>query len=248
MNRFFFILFSLLAMRSFPQKLEVIYEAFVRQTYSEEEKKKWFDDTEMGKAQMEANESPPIETYKMFISGMESSFVYQERINNSQEQRFDIRYAPAGFGTTYQNLSDSIQMKDIGEIYGKRYYTHDPLMKLGWKILREEKESLGYKVQKAVLEDSISTTIAWYAPEIQISHGPAEFWGLPGLILEIEKSSKERDYKIFYKAETIKKIKKIRIIKPNKGTQISETEIERLWEEGKIRREKYSNSQDLEKD
>jgi GLPGLI family protein len=26
---------------------------------------------------------------------------------------------------------------------------------------------------------------AWYTPQIPVSHGPSEFWGLPGLILEI---------------------------------------------------------------
>jgi GLPGLI family protein len=29
------------------------------------------------------------------------------------------------------------------------------------------------------------TITAWYAPEIPISHGPESYWGLPGLILEI---------------------------------------------------------------
>ena len=26
---------------------------------------------------------------------------------------------------------------------------------------------------------------AWYSPEIPVSHGPLEYWGLPGLILEV---------------------------------------------------------------
>ena len=27
--------------------------------------------------------------------------------------------------------------------------------------------------------------VAWYTPQIPVSHGPAEFGGLPGLILEL---------------------------------------------------------------
>ena len=26
---------------------------------------------------------------------------------------------------------------------------------------------------------------AWYTPQIPVGHGPGEFWGLPGLILEV---------------------------------------------------------------
>ena len=26
---------------------------------------------------------------------------------------------------------------------------------------------------------------AWYTPQIPVGHGPAEYWGLPGLILEV---------------------------------------------------------------
>ncbi len=27
--------------------------------------------------------------------------------------------------------------------------------------------------------------VAWYTPQIPVSNGPGEYWGLPGLILEI---------------------------------------------------------------
>ena len=31
---------------------------------------------------------------------------------------------------------------------------------------------------------------AWYTPQIPVSHGPGEFWGLPGLILEVSTGDK----------------------------------------------------------
>lgn len=34
-------------------------------------------------------------------------------------------------------------------------------------------------------EVDMTQVVAWYTPQIPVSHGPAEFWGLPGLILEV---------------------------------------------------------------
>lgn len=230
------------------QQLEINYTAFVRQTYTEEEKKMRFGDSEMGRAQLKANEKPPEETYVMIISDKESSFTYQDRINNSQEQRFDIRYAPAGFGTIYKNLKDSVQKKNF-DVYGKKYHSVDALKILNWKITRETKALLGYKVRKATLEDSLSITTVWFAPKITLSTGPAEFWGLPGLILEVEKKSKERIHTINYIAKSIKKNEKTKIIIPNKGTQIKESEIDLIYDEAnKRQQEMYKNSQGVDKD
>ena len=34
-------------------------------------------------------------------------------------------------------------------------------------------------------EIDMTQVVAWYTPQIPVSHGPAEYWGLPGLILEV---------------------------------------------------------------
>ncbi|GGI55799.1 GLPGLI family protein [Winogradskyella haliclonae] len=54
-----------------------------------------------------------------------------------------------------------------------------------WDKMRRntpQKDSTG-----AVIEPEIKMTQveAWYSPQIPVSHGPSEFWGLPGLILEV---------------------------------------------------------------
>ncbi|SMC35326.1 GLPGLI family protein [Moheibacter sediminis] len=241
-----FLLYNL-AFSLTAQQLEINYTAFVRQTYSEEEKKNWFEDSDLARIQMKTNEEPPAETYIMVVSGKEYSFIYQDRINNSQDQTFDIRYAPAGFGVTYHNLKDSVQMKDIGEIDGQKYYTLDPLPKWDWNITDETKNVLGFQVRKAIAENENSYITAWYALEVPVSSGPAEFFGLPGLILEIEKKSKEREYKVIYIAESIKRINNPKIIKPSKGIQIREIDIEKLWEDAHKKRQEMK-SQDIDKE
>ncbi len=32
----------------------------------------------------------------------------------------------------------------------------------------------------------LRTTTAWYTLDIPVQHGPGEFWGVPGLILQVE--------------------------------------------------------------
>jgi GLPGLI family protein len=54
-----------------------------------------------------------------------------------------------------------------------------------WKILKQEKEILGYTCQKATLSYKGRDYVAWFSLQIPIQNGPWKFGGLPGLIFEI---------------------------------------------------------------
>jgi len=94
------------------------------------------------------------------------------------------------------------------EFYGKDFTIKEPLENFNWKLESETKkigEYLCYKAtaivpfKKLIYEDEGAqstnffvkekiterTVTAWYAPEIPVSQGPENYWGLPGLILEI---------------------------------------------------------------
>lgn len=62
-----------------------------------------------------------------------------------------------------------------------------------WELQEETKEILGYRCKKATTTlERIGLQleiVAWYAPEIEVSDGPRDYRGLPGLILEIESNS-----------------------------------------------------------
>ena len=59
------------------------------------------------------------------------------------------------------------------------------LKQIDWEIQPENKEILGFSVQKATGNFAGRNYIAWFAPELPFSDGPYKFSGLPGLILEI---------------------------------------------------------------
>ncbi len=57
-----------------------------------------------------------------------------------------------------------------------------------WAKIRRQTEtkvdSTGASIEEEKIIDSTEVE-AWYTPQIPVSHGPSEYWGLPGLILEV---------------------------------------------------------------
>lgn len=49
---------------------------------------------------------------------------------------------------------------------------------------QNEKSENKEEQEEQIIEKEIEI-VAWYTPEIPVNHGPGEYWGLPGLILEL---------------------------------------------------------------
>jgi GLPGLI family protein len=55
-----------------------------------------------------------------------------------------------------------------------------------WGDLRKNSDSSSEDGEETTEEEIETTEVeAWYTLQIPVSHGPGEFWGLPGLILEV---------------------------------------------------------------
>jgi len=61
---------------------------------------------------------------------------------------------------------------------------------------------------------------AWYTPQIPVSHGPAEYWGLPGLILEVSAGNTT----MLCSEIVINPKEMISIAAPDKGTLITKAD------------------------
>jgi GLPGLI family protein len=148
-----------------------------------------------------------------------------------------------GNDVLYKNIKED-QFINKTEIMGKLFLIKDELPKYEWKLTGETKNIGIYTCYKATytreeerasmnVEDGEVTekknkvdvvTTAWYAPSIPVSNGPANYTGLPGLILEI----REGNQTIICSEIGLNPKEKIIIEEPSKGKKVSQSQYEKI--------------------
>jgi len=83
----------------------------------------------------------------------------------------------------------------------------------------QKKDSTKVKEEKPAIKTQIVT--AWYTPQIPVSAGPADYWGLPGLILEINAGRTT----MLCTEIVINPENSIEIKEPSKGKEVSRDEF-----------------------
>ena len=155
----------------------------------------------------------------------------------------------------YKNLKEQ-QYVSEEDIFGKEFLITDSLQKMNWKMMDEQKKIGEYTCYKAQLIIPVSeedwqryeankqkkevgkTTFldmkapkesiieAWYTLDIPVANGPAKYWGLPGLILELHEENT-----IFLCTKIIINPKdKIEIKAPKNGKEVSQKEFNAIQE------------------
>ena len=111
-------------------------------------------------------------------------------------------------GPQYKNVKNKALLQEQ-EFFGKQFLIKDSLPKLNWKMEGETKQIGQYMCFKATATKTIDAVdftdfrrptsedenekpttkevqiVAWYTMQIPVNQGPDEYWGLPGLILEV---------------------------------------------------------------
>lgn len=163
----------------------------------------------------------------------------------------------SGGGTKYKNTADNLFLNET-EVFGKPFLVESELKNREWQLTNETKKIGNYTAQKAIFSEIVERTVisfdnddkestvtsdtinieAWFTPEIPVSQGPDDFWGLPGLIMEI--SDGKTTYlctKVILNPEEGVKIKK-----PSKGKKVTPEELKVIQDEKtKEMMEKYSH-------
>ena len=95
-------------------------------------------------------------------------------------------------------------------------------MRFGRRNNSEEEKKEDENVNKLITEPVIVT--AWYTLDIPISQGPGDYWGLPGLILEVS----VRDTKIMCTKIIINPKVKLNLKEPSKGKIVTQKEYDEM--------------------
>ncbi|MEZ7497055.1 GLPGLI family protein [Leeuwenhoekiella aequorea] len=152
-------------------------------------------------------------------------------------------------GGVYKNVAENVYARE-NDLMGKNFLVKDTLSKLDWKLEKESKMIGQYAAFKATAirktdpnpweamrprrggreeeektqEPTEELITAWYTPQIPVSQGPDEFWGLPGLVLEVTAGRTV----ILCNKIVINPKEGIEIDVPKKGDKVSRLEYEKI--------------------
>jgi len=177
------------------------------------------------------------------IFGDQSVFKAIEKISNDQQSGPGgrggmrmMRFGSAG-DNIYKDISTKTYMKEVN-MFSKSYTVKDELPNFDWKMTRETKTILGNEARKATAEKDGQTIVAWYTTKIPAKTGPENYWGLPGLILEIHTDIEQGPIKV-KKIITITDIKTVNDTKvleaPKEKSTIKEADLKKLQDEQRQR-------------
>jgi GLPGLI family protein len=151
---------------------------------------------------------------------------------SERDETTKVRIIKKGAFVKYRSYYKDLEENQIlaqAEVEGKIYLVEQPPLfeDKKWSITKEEKIIAGYKCIKATL----SNIDAWYCPEISINDGPQYFYGLPGLILEIELRSASANVK--YSCTSVTTLTDTPEIQIGQGEKMTKPEFEKFVEEYK---------------
>lgn len=181
--------------------------------------------------------------FNLHFSKTESLYKEVEKLEQNSMPFASIIESVIGTGgALYKNVQTEESLRQQ-EFMGKLFLIKDTLEPLKWKLGKESKMIGSYTCYKAtaeteVTEKSISssaeteeveeqdkkktiTITAWYTPQIPVTHGPDEYWGLPGLIMEVSDGTTT----FLCNKVALNPKEKVEIKKPSEGEVVSRQEF-----------------------
>lgn len=123
----------------------------------------------------------PIEEVKDFKEVKTSGEYETKSINKKVLHKFST--------INFINKNDDSQVTVVSQ-GGKKYLISEKLQLLDWTITDKKKKIGEYNCRLALSKSKGVKIEAWFTEEIPVPAGPAEYGGLPGLIIEVKKGIK----------------------------------------------------------
>ena len=86
----------------------------------------------------------------------------------------------------YINFQEESRVS-LQEFMTREFRLESTLENKGWKLHPSRKKIGNYVCMRATMNMEGDTVSAWFAPEIPVPAGPAEYYGLPGVVLAVER-------------------------------------------------------------
>lgn len=151
-----------------------------------------------------------------------------------------------GSDILYKNTKDN-RYANQNDLFGKQFLILDSIEEMEWKLGKETKNIGEYTCFKATstrmaevtsvstgdddetetepVEEELTIT-AWYTPQIPVKHGPGNYGGLPGLILEVSDGRET----ILCSKLVLNPKDGVDIKEPTKGKKVNQEEFDVIME------------------
>lgn len=203
--------------------------------------------SEMHQRMMDMLKKQFEKTYKLTFNKEESVYKEEEQLEAPKPQGMVmVMVDTGGSDVLYKNTREN-RYTSQNESFSKVFLIQDELEKIEWTLGSETKNIGDYTCFKAVytreieqMESGISVNgdkefdnevvkkeievVAWYTPQIPVNNGPANYHGLPGLILEVN----DGDQTIMCSKIVLNPENKVKISEPTKGKKISQAKYDEV--------------------
>ena len=157
-----------------------------------------------------------------------------------------MSFGSGGSDIYYKNLKEK-RFSNKTEIMGKAFLVKDNLQEFDWQLSSETKNIGNYTCYKATFSREVEemkltledgkpkeeankktiTTTAWYTLQVPVSNGPGDYYGLPGLILEINDGKTT----IVCTEIILNPKDEVKIEEPKKGKVVNNKKFEKITKE-----------------
>lgn len=183
-------------------------------------------------------------TYILQFDRTSSLYQEQEKLASPAGPSMVMDVKMPGDGLHYKDIRNKSYIVET-DVFDKAFLIVDSLPDYNWKVSGETKKIGAYTCYKATSEarpnknadagsekavnilgvnEKGKVVTAWYTPDIPVSHGPANYWGLPGLILEVN----DGNTALLCSKIIINPKEKTEITAPKKGEKVTRARFDEI--------------------